>query len=79
MNNKRFEDEDVQCAILSAIAAKPTGSITNAELRSAAANALATQISPTFLRAFRRNVRRMLLDGTLAGRNPPNTVVEAAQ
>jgi hypothetical protein len=32
MNNKRFEDEDVQCAILSAIAAKPTGSITNAEI-----------------------------------------------
>ena len=74
-----FEDKDVQRAILAAIAAKPTGSIANAELRSAVANALATQISPTFLRAFRRNVRRMLLDGTLAGRNPLNTVVEAAQ
>ena len=49
-----FEDKDVQRAILAAIAAKPTGSITNAELRSAVADALATQISLTFLRAYRR-------------------------
>jgi hypothetical protein len=66
---RSFEDKDVQRAILSAIAAKPTGSITNAELRSATADALATQISPTFLRAFRRNVRRMLLNGELTSRS----------
>jgi hypothetical protein len=62
---RSLEDEEVQRAILSAIAAKPTGSITNAELRSAAADHLATQINPTFLRAFRRNIRRMLLNGEL--------------
>jgi hypothetical protein len=76
---RSFEDKDVQRAILHSIAAKPTNSITNAELRLAVANRLATEPSPAFLRAYRRNVRRMLLDGTLAGRNPLNTVVEAAQ
>jgi len=75
---RSFENEDVQRAILSAIAAKPTGSITNAELRSATADALATQISPTFLRAFRRNVRRMLLNGELTSRNL-RAVLKAAQ
>jgi hypothetical protein len=74
MNNKRFfDDKDVQRAILAAIAAKPTGSITNAELRSATADALATEPSPTFLRAFRRNVRRMLLNGELVGGDLLNT------
>jgi hypothetical protein len=75
---RSFENEDVQRAILSAIAAKPTGSITNAELRSATADALATQISPTFLRAFRRNLRRMLLNGELTSRNL-GAVLKAAQ
>jgi len=75
---RSFENEDVQRAILSAIAAKPTGSITNAELRSATADALATQISPTFLRAFRRNLRRMLLNGELTSRNL-RAVLKAAQ
>jgi hypothetical protein len=75
---RSLEDEEVQRAILSAIAAKPTGSITNAELRSATADALATQISPTFLRAFRRNVRRMLLNGELTSRNL-GAVLKAAQ
>ena len=73
-----FGDEDGQRAILSAIAAKPTGSITNAELRSATADALATPISPTFLRAFRRNLRRMLLNGELTSRNL-GAVLKAAQ
>ena len=73
-----FEDEDGQRAILSVIAAKPTRSITNAELRSATADALATQISPTFLRAFRRNVRRMVLNGELTSRNL-GAVLKAAQ
>ena len=72
-----FEDEDVQRAILSAIAAQPTGSITNAELRSATADVLATQISPTFLRAFRRNVRRMLLNGELTSRSLGAVFTEA--
>ena len=75
---RSFENEDVQRAILSAIAAKPTGSITNAELRSATADALATQISPTFLRAFRRNLRRMLLNGERTSRNL-GAVLKAAQ
>jgi hypothetical protein len=75
---RSFEDEDVQRAILRAIAAKPTGSITNAELRSAVADALATQISPTFLRAYRRNVRRMLLNRELTSRNL-GAVLKAAQ
>ena len=75
MNNKRFfEDEDVQRAI----AAKPTGSIANAELRSAVADALATQISLTFLRAYRRNVRRMLLNGELVSHDL-GAVLKAAQ
>jgi hypothetical protein len=70
MNNKRFfQDQDVQRAILSAIAAKPTGSITAHELRNAVADGLATQITPAFLRAFRRNVRRMLLNGELTSRS----------
>jgi len=47
-------------AILLVIAAKPTKSITNPELRSAVADHLATQINRTFLRSYRRNVRRML-------------------
>jgi hypothetical protein len=46
---RSFEDEDVQRAILRAIAAKPTGSITNAELRSAVADALARRF-PRFVR-----------------------------
>jgi len=75
---RSFENEDVQRAILSAIAAKPTGSITNAELRSATADALATQISPTFLRAYRRNVRRMLLNGELVSHDL-GAVLKAAQ
>jgi hypothetical protein len=62
---RSFEDEDVQRAILAAIAAKPSGSITNAELRLAVAISLATEPSPAFLRAYRRNVRRMLLNGEL--------------
>jgi hypothetical protein len=66
---RSFEDEDVKRAILSAIAAKPTDSITNAELRSATADALATQISSNFLRAYRRNVRRMLLNRELTSGN----------
>jgi hypothetical protein len=78
MNKRFFEDEHVQRAILSAIAAKPTGSITNAELWSATADGLATQISPTFLRAYRRNVRRMLLNGELTSRNL-GAVLKAAQ
>ena len=49
-----FEDEDGQRAILSVIAAKPTRSITNPELRSAVADHLATQINRTFLRSYRR-------------------------
>jgi hypothetical protein len=73
-----FEDEDAQRTILSAIAAKPTKSITNAELRSATADALATQINPTFLRAYRRNVRRILLNGALTSRNL-GAVLKAAQ
>jgi hypothetical protein len=60
-----FEAKDVQRAILAAIAAKPTGSITNAELRLAVAISLATEPSPAFLRAYRRNVRRMQLNGEL--------------
>ena len=75
---RSFENEDVQRAILSAIAAKPTGSITNAELRSATADALATQISLTFLRAYRRNVRRMLLNGELVSHDL-GAVLKAAQ
>ena len=75
---RSFEDEDVQRAILRAIAAKPTGSITNAELRSAVADALATQISLTFLRAYRRNVRRMLLNGELVSHDL-GAVLKAAQ
>jgi hypothetical protein len=64
-----FEDKDVQRAILRAIAAKPTGTITAHELRNAVADALATQMTPSFLRAFRRNVRRMLLNGELTSRD----------
>ena len=42
-----FGDEDGQRAILSVIAAKPTRSITDPELRSAVADHLATQINRT--------------------------------
>jgi hypothetical protein len=45
MRKRFFDDKDVQRAILSAIKAKPTGSITVHELRNAVADALATQIS----------------------------------
>jgi len=72
-----FEDADVQRAILAAIAAKPTGTITNAELRLAVANALATEPTPAYLRAFRRNVRRMILSGQLLGSDPLNGVLRA--
>ena len=64
-----FEEADVQRAILRAIAAKPTGTITAHELRNAVADALATQMTPAFLRAFRRSLRRMLLDGELTSRS----------
>jgi hypothetical protein len=70
---RSFEDKDVQRAILHSIAAKPTNSITNAELRLAVANRLATEPSPAFLRAYRRNVRRMLLNGELVGGDLLNT------